>query len=217
MSPVRSLAAFAVAVPVFAAASADAGVVFMVGGLTSVRLNYEALQTAAGLTFAGYTEAVIVPGNLGPDSAGFVVTPPIAAEQPTTFSYDSDDWFATLTGTIGHRGSIVFNEGAVVVGNFDIFFSEGAFRVADTVSGLGVLFDVEATSANATASSFVATGNLFVSSNLAQLLITLGFTEIDLTGALVGDALIEGFMVVPAPGAVVAFAAAGLFARRRRR
>lgn len=199
-----------------ATVTASADLVQTVGGQTNVLLDLALLQAAANLQLTGVSDGVITPGNLGPNSVAFVITPPTSAELPSTFQYDSKDFFGTFSGSINHRGSITFNN-AVTVGNFEILFDNG-FKVADRVSGLGVLFDVAITGANPTAETFNATGNLLVSSNFAALLLQLGLAQTNLTGADVGDASIQGFnSAVPTPGAVAMLGIAAVFGVRRRR
>lgn len=197
-------------------ATASASFVQTVGGQTNVLLDLALLQAAANLQLTGVSDGVITPGNLGPNSVAFVITPPTSADLPTTFQYDSNDFFGTFSGSINHRGSITFNN-AVTVGNFEILFDNG-FKVADRVSGLGVLFDVAITGAAPTADTFSATGDLLVSSNFAAILLQLGLAQTNLTGADVGDASIQGFnAAVPAPGAIAMLGVAAVFGARRRR
>ncbi|MBI1304072.1 MAG: hypothetical protein GC172_09835 [Phycisphaera sp.] len=199
-----------------ATTAASAGFVQTVGGQTNVLLDLALLQAAANLQLTGVSDGVITPGNLGANSVAFVITPPSSSDLPTTFRYDTDDFFGTFSGSINHRGSITFNN-AVTVGNFEILFDNG-FKVADRVGGLGVLFDVAITGAAPTADTFSATGNLLVSSNFASLLLQLGLAQTNLTGADVGDASIEGFnSVVPAPGAIAMLGVAAVLGTRRRR
>lgn len=199
-----------------ATTAASAGLVQTVGGQTNVLLDLALLQAAANLTLTGASDGVIAPGNLGAGSVAFVITPPTSAELPSTFQYDTKDFFGTFSGSINHRGSITFNN-AVTVGNFEILFDDG-FKVADRVGGLGVLFDVAITGANPTAGTFAATGDLLVSSNFAALLLQLGLATSNLAGADVGDASIEGFnTAIPTPGAVAVLGFAAIFGARRRR
>jgi len=199
-----------------ATTAASAGLVQTVGGQTNVLLHLALLQAAANLQFTGVSDGVIAPGNLGPNSVAFVITPPPSSDLPTTFRYDADDFFGTFSGSINHRGSITFNN-AVTVGNFEILFDSG-FKVAGRVGGLGVLFDVASTSAAPTAESFSATGHLLVSANVASLLLQLGLATTNLTGADIGDASIEGFnSVFPTPGAIAVLGIAAAFGVRRRR
>jgi len=199
-----------------ATTAASAGFVQTVGGQTNVLLDLALLQAAANLQLTGVSDGVITPGNLGANSVAFVITPPSSAELPTTFRYDTADFFGTFAGSINHRGSITFNN-AVTVGNFEILFDSG-FKVADRVSGLGVLFDIALTGAAPTADTFSATGDLLVSSNFAALLLQLGLATTNLTGADVGDASIQGFnSAVPAPGAIAMLGIGAAFGSRRRR
>lgn len=197
-------------------ATASAGFVQTVGGQTNVLLDLALLQAAANLQLTGVSNGVITPGNLGANSVAFVITPPTSASLPTTFRYDTADFFGTFAGSINHRGSITFNN-AVTVGNFEILFDNG-FKVADRVGGLGVLFDIALTGATPSAATFEATGNLLVSANFASLLLQLGLASANLTGADVGDASIQGFnSAVPTPGAMAMLGVAVLSAGRRRR
>jgi hypothetical protein len=199
-----------------ATATASAGLVRTVGGQTNVLLDLPLLQAAANLTLTGASNGVITPGNLGPNSVAFVITPPSSANLPTTFQYDPSNFFGSFSGSINHRGSITFNN-AVTVGNFEILFDNG-FKVADRVGGLGVLFDVALTGATPGEQTFEASGNLLVSSNFAGILLQLGLATTNLTGADVGDALIQGFnSAVPAPGAIAMLGIAAMFGVRRRR
>ena len=80
------------------------------------------------------------------------------------------------------------------------------------------LFDVDAPAVDALVDTIDITGDLLISNDFALLLIELGLTENDLTGADVGDAWIQGVnQAVPAPGAIAAFMVAGFAGRRRRR
>ena len=199
-----------------ATATTSAGLVRTVGGQTNVLLDLPLLRAAANLTLTGASNGVITPGNLGPNSVAFVITPPTSSSLPTTFRYDPSNFFGSFAGSINHRGSITFNN-AVTVGNFEILFDNG-FKVADRVGGLGVLFDVALTGAAPTEQTFEASGNLLVSSNFAGILLQLGLASTNLTGADVGDALIQGFnTAIPAPGAIATLGAALLCVVRRRR
>ena len=198
------------------AGAARADLVYTVGGQTNVLLDLALLQAAASLQLTGVSDGVIVPGNLGPNSIAFTITSPLSSEYPTTFRYDSNDFFGTFAGSINHRGTVTFNN-AITVGNFEIFFDNG-FKVADRQSGLGVLFDIAVTSATPTAAQFNATGNLLVSSNFAALLQQLGLASANLTGADVGDASIQGFnSSIPAPGAIALLGIGSLALGRSRR
>ena len=100
------------------AASANADMVEVVGGQTSVLLDLELIGSVTDLVLTGVSDDTIVPGNLGPDSVAFAITSPDAASNPTTFMYDTDDFFGTFSGVIGHRGTITFND-SITLGNLD--------------------------------------------------------------------------------------------------
>lgn len=202
------------------AASASAEYVGVVGGQTNVALDFDLLAAATGLMLEGVSEGVIVPGNL-PDSVAFAITSPLAASLPTTFAYDSTDFFGTFGGTIEHRGAVYFGGAAdVTLGNFTIGYDAdiAAFQVSDNLD-LGIaLFDVAITEAAPMAATFDVWGDLLISSDFAAALIDLGLTTDDLTGVDVGDAWVQGLnQAVPAPGAVALLVVAGLTTSRRRR
>ena len=200
------------------AASAD--MVEIVGGQTNVLLDTELIAKATGLVLEGTSEGVITPGNLGKGSVAFGITSPDSADLPTTFTYDSSDFFGSFSGTIEHRGAIFFGGAAdVTLGNFTIAYDAIAgFQVIDNLD-LGVaLFDVAISDASPLVDTFEVAGDLLISNEFAVLLIELGLTQNDLSGADVGDTLVQGLnQVVPAPGAIGAFLVAGIAGRRRRR
>lgn len=192
------------------------------GGQTSVLLDTATLSAAASLDLSGVSSDVIAPGNLGAGSVAFGINARDAASLPTTFSYDSSDFLGTFGGTIEHTGSVFFNSDTVEVGNFTIGFD--AARVGDNRSGFfvesttgiaAILFDVAAPSQlDATDSSLTIAADLLVSAEFAGFLTANGLASSDLTGADVGDALVQA---VPAPGGVAMLGLAGLAAARRRR
>jgi hypothetical protein len=193
-----------------AAGPAAAKTVEVIGGETRVSLALEALA-ANGLELAGVTPAV----DVGTDgSVGFAInavsgTPP--GVLPTTFAFDTDDPFNTLSGTIEHTGSVLFNDEGVIVGNFTIASEGGVdFSVTDNV-GLGLtLFDAVASNVEVSPGKLLVEGDLFVSSAFADVLQAAGFTMNDLAGVDVGDFTTDA-VVTPLPGAVV-FAGTGLAA-----
>lgn len=201
------------------AASANADMVEVVGGQTSVLLDLELIGSVTDLVLTGVSDDTIVPGNLGPDSIAFAITSPDAASNPTTFMYDTDDFFGTFSGVIGHRGTITFND-SITIGNFDVGydFALEAFTVTDTVfdgTGLGSVFAIGITDAAAGEATFDVTGDLLITANFANILLDLGLTDTDLTGADVGDAFLQG-LNIPGPGGL-ALAGLALFGSRRRR
>ena len=201
------------------AASANADMVEVVGGQTNVLLDLELIGSVTDLVLTGVSDDTIVPGNLGPDSVAFAITSPDAASNPTTFMYDTDDFSGTFSGVIGHRGTITFNE-SITLGNFDIVYDADleAFTVNDTFfdgTGLGALFAVGITDAAPGESTFDVMGDLLITQNFATILLDLGLTTSDLTGADVGDAFVQG-LNIPGPGGF-ALAGLALFTARRRR
>lgn len=181
------------------------------GGQTNVLLDLELLEEAAGLALTGASAEVIAPGNLGPDSVAFGITP------GTTFEYE--DGLASFSGTISHTGTITFND-TVTVGDFNIGFDAGrvdsaagtsGFFVASTFGGTGlILFDLGTpSSVTAIPGELTVAGDLLVSAEFAGF---LGNSA--LTGADVGDALVQA---VPGPGVAAVLAAGGFLTARRRR
>lgn len=199
--------------------AASAKTVFVAGGQTSVLLDTQTLEAAAGLTLSGVSSDVIAPGSLGAGSVAFGINPRDAAVLPTTFAYDPDDFLGTFGGTIEHAGSVFFNSGSVEVGDFTIGFD--AARAGGAASGFfvesnagitAILFDVGAPSTLvAGATELVIGADLLVSPEFASF---LGDTQ--LTGADVGDARVEA-VVVPTPAALAAgLVGLGLMVLRRR-
>ena len=209
--------AAAAAVPFTAAAQVD-----VTGGQTSVLLDTELLSSAANLDLFGASAEVIAPGNLGPDSVAFGINARDAASLPTTFSYDPATFPAggSFSGSIEHTGSVLFNDGTIAVGNFSIGFDgarvggdRSGFFVESTAGLTGILFDIKVNGATAAASSLDVEGDLLVSAEFAQILIGAQIVTADLTGADVGDALVQA---IPSPASAALLGLAGLAARRRR-
>lgn len=213
---------FATAGMALIAGTAMAVPVDVTGGQTSVLLDTATLSSAASLDLSGVSADVIAPGNLGDGSVAFGINARDAASLPTTFSYDSDDFLGSFGGTIEHSGSVFFNSDTVEVGNFTIGFD--AMRVGDDRSGFfvasttgisAILFDVaNPSSLSATASSLEIQADLLVSNEFAMFLLDNQLASADLTGADVGDALVQA---VPAPGGLAALGVGGVLAMRRRR
>ncbi|MEC7351995.1 MAG: hypothetical protein VYB77_01045 [Planctomycetota bacterium] len=207
--------AAALAAAAVTGATASADLVGAIGGQTNVALDFDILSAAAGLEYSSVSA-----GTIGPDGdgeVGFVISPPLSSVG-SSFAYDSGDFANTFSGIIEHRGAVFFNKNSIAVGNFGIGFDDGWY-VQSNFGLKGRIFDVEITSADPTASSFAATGNLLVSAFFADLLLGAGLAGSDLTGANVGTASIQAYMsssAVPAPGAVALLGMGGLLARRRR-
>ncbi len=205
---------------------ATADVVDVVGGQTSVLLDTAMLESAANLTLNGVSDDVITPGNLGDDSVAFGINAR-DGDLPTTFSYDPADFLGTFSGTIEHTGTILFelpDESKIELGNFTIGFD--AARVGDAASGFfvastfgdvqAILFDVENPSdLQPGEEQLVIEGNLLVSPEFATFLLDQGLASSDLTGADVGDALVEANVPAPAAAALLAIGAAATTRRRR--
>jgi hypothetical protein len=210
----------------FAFAS-QANAVEISGGQTNVLLDLETLASV-GLVLSGVSGPVIIPGDLGSDSVAFPVNPRDASAPslPTTFEFTVDT-LAPFSGTIEHSGTVLFNDGALEVGNFTIGFDSSrasdifsGFFVADNVTFLGVaLFDVGIPSSlSATDSGLMVFADLLVSPELAGVL-----QNMDLAGADVGDAFVNATAraaAVPEPGTLglllSALVLVGVTARRRR-
>ncbi len=200
------------AVLIFANANARAVNVEIGAGQTSVLLDTELLSSAAGLTLSGVSADVISPGALeGSVAFGINSRTAAAPSLPTTFAYDDSDFLGTFSGTIEHTGSVFFNDNAVEVGNFSIAFDAAragtlsglasGFYVSSTTGLEALLFDIENPSTlEATASSLTVGANLLVSPEFAGFLQANGLATADLSGADVGDALVQG--LVPEPSSL---------------
>lgn len=159
-------------------------------GTTSVFLDLPLLEAAASLTLS----SVNSPGT--PASADYQVGFPITGGQ---FSYQVDP-FAPVSGQIDHVGTVSFNNDTITVGDFTVGFDgaratdgRSGFFVEDTASNLGILFDFGVPSAaTITSNRFSVTGDLLVSPEFATLLLNLNLATVNLTGADVGNALVDG-------------------------
>ena len=204
--------------------AANAAIVDVVGGQTSVLLDTGLLSSAASLDLSGVSDDVM-DGNLGEGSVAFGINPRDAMDPalPTTFSYDSET-LAPFSGTIEHTGSVFFNDDAIEVGNFTIGYDEGridgvegasGFFVRSNVGIAAILFDLADLDPTFSETDLMIGANLLVSPEFGGFLLDNMLSETNLQGADVGDAMVKA-MSVPAPGALALFfAAAGL--RRRRR
>ncbi len=202
-------------------AAASAQTFDVIGGQTSVLLDTGTLSAAASLDLSSVSSDVIAPGSLGADSVAFGINPRDAASLPTTFNYT--EGFGSFGGAIEHTGSVFFNADSVEVGNFTIGFDaarvggdRSGFFVESTTGIAAILFDVASPSTlEATGDGLTIGADLLVSNEFATFLSDAGLAASDLTGADVGDALVEG--VVPAPATAALLALGGLAATRRRR
>ncbi|MEO1670947.1 MAG: hypothetical protein AAFR77_09210 [Cyanobacteria bacterium J06631_2] len=167
-------------------------------GTTSVGLDVELLEDAAGLTLSGAEDTV------DPASEDFAVGFDITEE--SDFIFSEDDGFAPVSGTIEHTGTVTFDSAAgdITVGDFSIGFD--AARVSETTSGFfvantfegvlpdgAVLFDVGIPESVEIEDSELSLGtsDLLVAQEFADILQETGLAASDLTGADVGDAVIN--------------------------
>ncbi len=163
-------------------------------GVTSVNLDFDTLASAASLEFTAVD-------NSGIPATGFPAGFAITSASPFQFGIDP---FAPIGGSISHTGSVTFTisgtETLVQVGNFSIGYDgaratdgNSGFFVEDTISSLGILFDVAApTTLEAGPDGFYAEADLNVSPEFATYLSTNSLAESDLTGAAIGSAIING-------------------------
>lgn len=224
----RALSLSSMALIALALGSQASAQSFVTGGQTNVALNFDALSSAAGLTFSSVSGDVIAPGSIA-DSVAFSVNPRDAASLPTTFSYDAATFPAagSFAGTIEHTGSVFFNADTVEVGNFTIAFdaaragtlggNASGFYVASTVGVVAPLFDIQVTGASPELTSLTVDGDLLVSPELGGFLLTNQLATSNLAGVAVGAARVEA-VAIPEPStlAIVGLAACGLIAYRRR-
>ena len=203
------------------ATSTHGQTVDVAGGQTNVLLDTATLESAANLTISSTAGPVIAPGNLGAASVAFPVNSR-TGNLPTTFAYDPTDFLGDFSGTIEHSGSVLFNADAIQVGDFTIGFD--ANRVAGQASGFfvestvgieAVLFDIANPSVDATANTLDIGADLLVSPEFAQVLIDANLTTSNLSGADVGDALVEA--IVPEPTTAVLLGAGCLMLAGRRK
>jgi len=206
----------------------SAAIVELSSGVTSVDLDFAALENAAGLVLQGTDNTV--PAATG-FAVGFPVNPRNAAEVPTNFTFDSPN-FSPFAGTIEHTGTVSFGlgQGGVILGNFTIGFDASrvvgeasGFFVASTTGGLvsgldAIIFDISGPVPAASASGLTLTGTeatggagLLVSPELAGVL-----GDENLAGALVGSARLDA-AAIPEPAAILLslLAVPALIGRRR--
>jgi hypothetical protein len=185
----------------------------LASGVTSVFLDLPTLESV-GLTLTGADN--IVP----PVSDAFLVGFPITPATDFKFSL-KDGVFAPVGGTIEHTGSVTFNN-ALTLGNFSIGFDPSrvsaiasGFFVRDTITLGAILFDVAAPSSlsfDEKTLKLDLVADLLVSKELATVL-----GDVQLAGAEIGAASING-EAVPEPATIMgAIAAGSLMAAVRRR
>ena len=199
----------------------------VVGGQTTVALDFATLESAASLAFYSVSGDVIVPGTIA-DSVAFPINPRDAASLPTTFSYDPSDFLGTFSGSIEHTGSVFFNADSVEVGNFKIGFDaaragslSGAgtgFFVESTTGVAAILFDVTNIGTLTTTTSQLDIGaDLAVSPEFGQFLFDNSLSASNLEGVVVGAALVQGVVPEPASLSLLMMAGLGLLGMSRRR
>ncbi|MEN0109474.1 MAG: hypothetical protein AAF805_02010 [Planctomycetota bacterium] len=213
-----AVAAFTLALPTLASAQ-----VLVVGGATSVALDFDALRDNASLDTPSVS-AGIGSGVL-PGSFAFPINSRTAASLPTTFEYTAGNFpSGPFAGTIEHTGSVFFNNETVEVGNFTIGFDAGradavnsGFFVSSTTGIAAPLFDIAVTEIGPqTASALEVEGDLRVTPTFAQFLLDNSLATADLTGVDVGDARIVA-TAIPEPTAIAFALSAATFAVTRRR
>jgi hypothetical protein len=214
---VASLAAFT--------SIAHAQVVQVDGGATSVALDTATLASAANLTLSGVSPGIGA-GSL-PGSVAFPITARTAPTLPTTFAYNPASFLTSFSGTIEHRGSVFFNTGTVEVGDFSIGYDAAravglgatqpsGFFVRSNRGVSAILFDVAGpTTLTPTAASLTIQSNLLVSPEFAGFLQQNGLATTNLTGADVGDALVQATVPEPSALPLSLLALAGVVKRRR--
>lgn len=204
----------------------NAQVVEVVGGKTSVALNFDLLESAASLELSSVTADVIAMGTLD-NSVAFPINSRTADTLPTTFAFDPADFTGTLSGAIEHKGSVLFNMDTVEVGDFKIEFDTArtgtlggagtGFYVASTTGIQANLFDVVNLGPVEPSFSGLTVGaDLAVSPEFGSFLFDNGLSASNLEGAVVGAALIEGVVPEPSPGLMLLMGVIGIgFLRRR--
>lgn len=144
-------------------------------GVTNVFLD-EPLLESVGLNLTGASNTVT------PQSddflVGFNITP------KTNFTFNNDNGFSLVGGSIEHSGSVTFNN-ALTVGNFSIGFDQSrargqasGFFVKDTITTGAVLFDIANIAPAANGNNLQINGNLLVSQELAGLLNNQALTGV---------------------------------------
>ncbi|MEO1498104.1 MAG: PEP-CTERM sorting domain-containing protein [Planctomycetota bacterium] len=184
----------------------------VIGGSTSVALDTDLLETAAGLTLtgaAGTDGLVTLPG-----AVAFPIT------GGTDFAYTAGDFpGGPFSGAITHTGTVTFNTDTTV-GDFTIGFDasratdgRSGFFVESTTGLEAIVFDTAVTGlASASEFKLDLSVDLLVSPEFAGVL-----GDNSLIGADVGDARILAAVPEPTSIAAALVAALGVAGARRRR
>ncbi len=166
------------------------------GGQTNVVLDFDTLAAAASLELSSVSGDVIAPGSVD----GSVAFPIVDAG---SFGYEVGDFLGTFGGSIEHIGLVNFNADTVTVGDFSIGFdadrvggpsgTASGFFVESTAGIAAILFDVAAPSELAPLPNDLIIGaDLLVSPEFGAFLFDNGLSDVNLEGAVVGSALVEG-------------------------
>ena len=168
-------------------------------GVTSVGLDLELLASAANLVL------VDTENTEPPTSENFLVG--FGITEASDFTYTGEP-FTPISGTIAHTGTLNLSTDGddttteLSIGNFSIGFDEtrasetaSGFFITDTLedNGVEILFDISAPgTVTATPEALTIDGtNLLVAPEFATVLTDLELATDDLTGADVGDAIVE--------------------------
>jgi hypothetical protein len=164
-------------------------------GVTSVFLDTETLKSAAGLTLSG-TDGTVTP--IGSQyNAGFAI------QHDSTLTYNNENGFTPLGGTIEHTGTVSFDTdvlGKVTVGDFSVGYDANrktdkasGFYVKDIAGTGAILFDVSNPHNLAADSDSlnISGADLLVSAEFNGFLNEKGLAHTNLTGADVGDVAID--------------------------
>jgi len=164
------------------------GQAVVVSGSTGMTLNTDRLASEAGLTFSKSN-------TYGTPITAFVLGFPMSEDTDLTYSSNA---FNGAVGLLRHIGTVSFNNGDIIVGDFEIGYDKSreagkntGFYVRDTVGGLGILFDLAKPTTGLPLSNTetlfaISTANLAISPELAQALQTRNLTNADHTGLEVG-------------------------------
>jgi hypothetical protein len=162
----------------------------VIAGTTSVALDQTTLQTQAGLTVTAINSTATPPN--GSFQAAFKILP------TSSLTYTVDP-FAATGGVVRHSGTIVFNN-TIVMGRFRLGFDasratngRSGFVLRDTVGGLGNVFDLATPSSNSiiTDTRLRLAADLMITPEFSALLQSRNLATTDITGLVVGNALVN--------------------------